>query len=136
MTSYAYDSADELTQETGGVNSIVYQYDGNGNRVRKTLGGSASTYTYDSNNRLIGFASAGSSASYVMDALGRRASKMLNGSTTKFFYDRLDAVAEYDGSGVLQDLLAGHLIRLRRIRLTDQVTIERHISPSLRTGLR
>jgi RHS repeat-associated protein len=102
ITSYAYDNADELTQEMKGANGTVYQYDGNGNRVRKIAGAATSTYSYDFNSRLVGFASSASSASYAIDALGRRVSKTVNGSTARFFYDGQDAVAEYDGGGSLQ----------------------------------
>ncbi len=102
ITSYAYDAADQLTQQQTGASITIYSYDGNGNRVQKSTPVGLLTYSYDFRNRFAGFASPTTSASYAYDAFGRRITKSVGGATTQFFHDGLDAVAEYDGSGVLQ----------------------------------
>ncbi|MGD9816788.1 MAG: RHS repeat-associated core domain-containing protein [Hyphomonadaceae bacterium] len=75
----------------GGAN---FTYDSRGNL---TATGSA-TYGYDAFNRLT---SAGS-ASLSYDPAGRLYQVSASPNTTRFLYDGLDAIAEYNGSNVLQ----------------------------------
>lgn len=101
-TTYGYDPADQLGQETTGGKSVLYDYDLNGNRALARSNGNTSSYTYDVRDRLIAFRSPTTQASYTYDVLDRRIGKTAGSITTKAVFDGRDAVAEYDGNGVLQ----------------------------------
>ena len=57
------------------------------------------TYTWDAQNQLIRIDFPGGGvATYRYDAFGRRIEKNVNGTVTRFVYDRLNIIAEFDGS--------------------------------------
>jgi len=89
ITTYIYDIADRLTQETvslrtGGSRLVTYTYDGNGNLASKTEPGKVALYRFDPRNKLIDIRvgdtlaqaqAATPTARYAYDADGNRVRK-------------------------------------------------------------
>lgn len=118
--TYAYNPANQITQRTmsnsvyawtPGAGSTAYQ--NNGRNQVTSVGGAAvgydpnqnissalgDTYAYDDLNRLVG-ANPGSAATLAYDPAGRL-ERTTGATTTRFLYDGVQAIAEYNGSGIL-----------------------------------
>jgi len=101
---YEHDKANRMTK----LANLTQGYDKAGNLTLAYSADRASTYkyAYDHNNRLAGvYDSSGVTrkAAFTWDALGRRiefVNDVLAGTpTTRYYYDGVNEVAEYDGSG-------------------------------------
>jgi RHS repeat-associated protein len=77
-TSYAYDSADELTSTTAGSTVTRYSYDASGDQ---TAAG-ARTFSYDLAGRVTSTRSGNTTTSYTYDGDGARITTSVNGSLT------------------------------------------------------
>lgn len=91
--SKAYTS-NGLNQYTS-VAGVTPTYDSNGNLTSDGTW----TYAYDLENRLRSGTTTGDALTASYDAEGRLRQTTLGGVTTGLFYDGVDLVAEYDGSG-------------------------------------
>ncbi|MBO9562796.1 MAG: RHS repeat protein [Niastella sp.] len=94
--TYAVNSMNAYSSLTNTA-AVVFSYDDNGNR---TAAG-PTTYTYDAENRLTAVNN-GATATYAYDAMGRRVSKTAGGKTTQYYYDGLQVIEEYNGTGELE----------------------------------
>ncbi len=95
-----YDAQDRLL--TYGSNS--YTYNDHGQLTSKTDAGGTTSYNYDELGNLLSVTLPDSTLiEYIIDALGRRVGKKVNGALVRqwTYQDRLNPVAEYDGSGTL-----------------------------------
>ena len=79
-------------------------YDANGSLTKKDDGTNVHSYAYDLRNLMTSYDGPGTSndSTYKYDGFGRRITKDVNGTKTAYFHDRLNVVAEYNGSNQLQ----------------------------------
>ncbi|WP_339749016.1 RHS repeat-associated core domain-containing protein [uncultured Maricaulis sp.] len=90
---YGIDGLNQITSVTGQTAPV---YDDRGNMT----GDGAHTFGYDYSNRLT---SVSGGVTLAYDPLGRLGTLQVGSVSTGFLYDGVDMIAEYNGSGVLQD---------------------------------
>jgi len=105
-TSYAYNSAGQLTSQTNALNQTTqYQYNNDGRLIRviNPLGRTEASYSYDAYGNLATETdSEGHTLTHQYDALDRRTKTIYpDGTTTEFNWDKLDLVSVKDRNGKL-----------------------------------
>lgn len=100
-TTYGYDNADQLTEQSGLGGTVNYTYDDNGNLLSK--GGR--TFVWDLAGRLAGTTLAGTTVAYGYDGEGKRLSETDGTAATRFVWDRTwglpQLALERNGTGSL-----------------------------------
>ncbi|MBI3726011.1 RHS repeat protein [bacterium] len=99
-TSYAYDSRDQLTSESGPGATTSYTYDANGNRLTATADGVTETYTYDPGDKLTRIVAPDGIKTFDYDLAGRTIGVTRGSEKTAFSYDsesRVVKIAYPDG---------------------------------------
>jgi RHS repeat-associated protein len=107
---YAYNSFDQVTQETTSLGYVQYDFDSIGRRTQMRASQQAAvSYAYDDLDRLSEIDNAGSAVHFVYDAVNRYASiELRNGITEVFSYDvasQLSAIVYKTATATLGDLL-------------------------------
>ena len=87
-TTYLYDRADQLKQQTIGPTTTAFVYDTQGNMTTKaeSVAAVTSALQYDTANRLVKMTDGPSSATYTLDALGRTKSRVIGATTDQYAY--------------------------------------------------
>ena len=84
-TTYAYDSADQMTSTSGPNGTVAYGYDENGSQTSA----GARTFTYDLAGRLSATNTGGGpNASFTYDGTGNRLSATVNGARSDALWDQ------------------------------------------------
>ncbi|MFN8528673.1 MAG: hypothetical protein U0670_08695 [Anaerolineae bacterium] len=104
VTTYSYNSVDELTNVNLNGASVTYTYDLRGNRTGMTDGGATNvTYAYDALDRLTQVNGGATTATFSYDADGRRVNSSINGVIRQYVWDEGstygDVLLELDGNG-------------------------------------
>ena len=101
MSSYAYNSSNELTSTT----SATFTYDANGNTLTKSNTSGTTQYAWDFENRLKSVIMPSGTVTFAYDAFGRRIQKAFtqNSTTTvtNYLYDGANTIEEVDSAGNL-----------------------------------
>lgn len=106
-----YDPVNRIINQTGGAETVTYEFDANGNLTRKTSGAVVTTYIYDVFNRLTSVSDGTNTTTYAYEAAGRRLSKNHNGTETRYQRtgDRVLAFSDNTGNTASYHIYAGAL---------------------------
>ena len=153
-TTYAYDTANQLTAMTVNGTTTNYTYNAWGRMTGKTEGAKSATYYYCYGDKLLtslsNFPGEHSWTAYVYDGLGRRRKESLLGSTTTWFrWQGMEESGEYTsaGSWTIGALQTGYVPGLAsfagsdpstaewRYQLTDHLGSMRHLTGQNKAAL-
>ncbi len=82
VTSYTYNTADQLTNVSGGANPGAYSYDSNGN----VLTTPNTTVTWSAGNRVKTMTTGGTTVTYGLDVAGRNLTRSDWATTSAYKY--------------------------------------------------
>lgn len=103
LTTYVYNTRDQLTSETSPTGTTTYTYDTAGRQIEKTDSSGSTTYTWIDNDRLSTVNGDQSTVNYTYDPEGRKVGEMGDNGEIRFLIDSQlpygQVIAETDEQG-------------------------------------